>query len=255
MKKYFTRTLALILVLATVFSTVIFANAFSGGQALWSFDEKTGHLTVHSNVPYNDRFQDSDFFRMRNVIKSVSFVDGVTAIEKNAFRNCFNIESIELPRTLEFIGPWAFASCSKLKNIEIPGSVTYIGTYAFSGCVALEEIVIPPKVTVVSERAFANCNALESVEIMNGETSVCDEVFMRCKVLKNVTIPENANIHSQAFYWCENIENVYYCGDEESFDALEINTAEDRWFYFGNVYFNHPAAVYPKKCHTRLNAS
>ncbi len=82
MKKYFTRTLALILALATVFSTVIFANAFSGGQAIWSFDEETGHLTVHSDVPYNDRFQDSDFFRMRNVIKSVSFVDGVTAIEK-----------------------------------------------------------------------------------------------------------------------------------------------------------------------------
>lgn len=246
MKKYFTRTLALILVLATVFSTVIFANAFSGGQALWSFDEKTGHLTVHSDVPYNDRFQDSDFFRMRNVIKSVSFVDGVTAIEKNAFRNCFNIESIELPRTLEFIGPWAFASCSKLKSIEIPGSVAYIGTYAFSGCAALEEIVIPPKVTVVSERAFANCNALESVEIMNGKTYICDEVFSRCKALKNVTIPENANIHSQAFFWCENIENVYYCGDKDSFNDLEINTAEDRWFYFGNVYFNHPAAIYPK---------
>ena len=42
MKKHFTRTLALILALATVLSTVIFANAFSGGQALWSFDEKTG---------------------------------------------------------------------------------------------------------------------------------------------------------------------------------------------------------------------
>ncbi len=81
---------------------------------------------------------------------------------------------------------------------------------------------------------------------MNGKTYICDEVFSRCNALKNVTIPENANIHPQAFYWCENIENVYYCGDKGSFDALEINTAEDRWFYFGNVYFNHPAAVYPK---------
>lgn len=246
MKKHFTRTLTLILVLATVLSTVIFANAFTSVCADWSFNEETGHLTVYSNVSYIERFQDSEFFRMRNVIKSVSFADGVTAIEKNAFRNCFNIESIELPRTLEFIGPWAFASCSQLKNIELPGSVTYIGTYAFSGCVAIEKIVIPPKVTVVSERAFANCNALESVEIMNSETVICDEVFSRCKTLKNITIPENANVDSRAFYWCENIENVYYCGDMESFDALEIITAEDRWFYFGNVYFNHPAAVYPK---------
>lgn len=245
MKKYFTRTLALILVLATVFSTVIFANAFSGGYADWSFDEESGHLTVYSNVPYNDRFQDSEFFRMRNVIKSVSFAVGVTAIEKNAFRSCINIESIQLPETLEFIGPWAFAGCNKLKSIELPGSVTYIGTYAFSGCISLEEIVIPPKVTVVSERAFANCNGLESVEIMNGKTYVGNEAFSRCKALKNVTIPENANIHSQAFYWCENIENVYYCGDKESFYALEINTAEDSWFYYYNVYFNHPSAIYP----------
>lgn len=246
MKKHFTRTLALILALATVLSTVIFANALSGGYADWSFDEESGHLTVYSNVPYNDRFQDSEFFRMRNVIKSVSFVDGVTAIEKNAFRNCFNIESVELPRTLEFIGPWAFASCSKLKNIELPGSVTYIGTYAFSGCVAIEKIVIPPKVSVVSERAFANCNALESVEIMNGKTVICDEVFSRCKTLKNIIIPENADIDSRAFYWCENIENVYYCGEKESFYDLKINTAEDFWFYYSNVYFNHPAAIYPK---------
>ncbi len=245
MKKLFSRTLALILALATVLSICTFANALSCGYADWTLDEETGHLTVYSNVPYNDRFQDSEFFRLRNEIKSVSFVDGVTAIEKNAFRNCINIESIELPRTLEFIGPWAFASCKALKSIELPGSLTYIGTYSFSGCAELKEIVIPPKVTVVSECAFANCIGLESAEIMNSETFICDEVFSRCKGLKNVRIPEKAQINSQAFFWCENIENVYYCGDKESFNALEINTAEDRWFYCSKVYFNQPAAVYP----------
>ena len=208
MKKHFTRTLALILALATVLSTVIFANALSGGYADWSFDEESGHLTVYSNVPYNDRFQDSEFFRMRNVIKSVSFADGVTAIEKNAFRNCFNIESIELPRTLEFIGPWAFAGCKELKSIELPGSVTYIGTYSFSGCVAIKEIVIPPKVTVVSERAFANCNGLESVNIPGNVKTIYAYAFRNCSALKTVVIEEGVDYISSYVFTDTSLESI-----------------------------------------------
>ena len=84
------------------------------------------------------------------------YIDGlsVTEIDIEAFANCYELETIVLPKTLEYIGSSAFIYCSSLREIEIPEGVTYIGSCAFSGCNRLEKVIMPISVYETSEKVF-----------------------------------------------------------------------------------------------------
>ncbi len=64
---------------------------------------------------------------------SVIPADGsVTVIGNNAFRNCYNLKSIEIPETVTTIDGWAFYCCFGLESVIIPDSVTTVGYDAFA---------------------------------------------------------------------------------------------------------------------------
>lgn len=67
----------------------------------------------------------------------------VTKIDDAAFSECSNLQSINLPSTIEYIGEHAFFGCSSLTEIFIPESVTSIGETTFSSSlVNLEQIKV-----------------------------------------------------------------------------------------------------------------
>lgn len=53
----------------------------------------------------------------------------VTVIDETCFDYDDEIESVEIPNSVTFIGGWAFAGCHNLKEVHIPESVTEIGPY------------------------------------------------------------------------------------------------------------------------------
>ena len=64
-------------------------------------------------------------------ITHITIPEGVTAIEKVAFRDCSALKSIDIPNSVTTIGDGAFSGCSSLQSIDIPNSVTKIGDKAF----------------------------------------------------------------------------------------------------------------------------
>lgn len=245
MKKSFKRTLALMLALATVFAVGFAASASEIDYGWWTFDDETGHLTVYADIPYCERPQEVEWFSYRYDIKSVTIVNGVTAVNKYAFHGCKNIEKIELPVTLEFIGPWAFSSCASLSDIELPGSLTSICKSAFSNCQSLSSLEIPARVNVIDDSAFSGCINLGSLEILSGHTVIRENVFRGCTELKTLRIPDGISINSNAFDKCENIETVYYTGSEESYKAMSVLSSQYNSLDTATVYYNQPATPYP----------
>lgn len=65
-------------------------------------------------------------------------VEGRTAIEKIAFRNCVSLPSFYGPN-VPSIGPYAFAGCSSLKEVSASSSQS-VGMYAFKDCTSLNHI-------------------------------------------------------------------------------------------------------------------
>ena len=82
------------------------------------------------------------------------YFTGLTNIEDRAFNNCYQLNSVVLPSTIQTIGKYAFYTCYKLEHINFPSSVTKLGNYCF-GSVGLKTVYVPKTITSIGESVFS----------------------------------------------------------------------------------------------------
>lgn len=142
-------------------------------------------------------------------IPSVAKGYTVTAIGNGAFAGLDDddVEELEIPSTVEYIGSNAFSGFEDLRDVYIrdleawfrivfetsssnpmyknsslyiiddnnipvtdvvvPNSITTINAYTFYGCRSLNSIVIHDHISSIGDLAFYNCNNLKSVTVLN----------------------------------------------------------------------------------------
>ena len=145
---------------------------------------------------------------------------GTVVIAYNAFKNCENLATVDIPSGVKTIGDFAFDGCSNLASITIPDSVKTIENYAFFGCSNLASVTIPDSVTTIGDSAFENCTNLTSVTIPDSVKTIGSCAFYGCSNLASVTIPDSIDsmglkvFSGTAFY--NDVDNwhdgVLYCG-------------------------------------------
>lgn len=147
----------------------------------------------------------------------------VTTIGDWAFDACSALNSITIPTSVTTIGEQVFSNCDGLISIEIPTSVTTIGDRAFYSCNGLSSIKIPSSVTNIGENAFYYCSVLESIEIPSSITSISKGLFWGCGSLRNIEIPTSVTtIGESAFVYCDSLTEVYYSGNEDDWNKINI---------------------------------
>lgn len=106
-------------------------------------------------------------------LKSVVLGNGVKYIGAGAFSG-YSLESVTLGKSLIAIegksGDFptgAFNSCTKLKSIELPQSVEKVGPYAFYNS-GLDSINIPASVSYIDETAFFESRNLAKITVEDG---------------------------------------------------------------------------------------
>ncbi len=124
-------------------------------------------------------------------IKSVSIGLNVETIEKSAFQDCTELETVKPTKSgdtghLKFIMENAFMNCTSLTEVELH-PVMLVQKYdfqnnAFSGCVSLRSIDLS-QVSEVGEYAFYNCDSLEKIDYSNVE-KFADSAIYGCSSLK-----------------------------------------------------------------------
>ena len=94
-----------------------------------------------------------------NVVISSHIGDAqVTAIDQYAFEAAWDVRTVQLPDTINYIGEFAFMDCGNLTSVNIPSGVTELRRGTFAGCGALTQFTIPANVTETAEELLTGCS-------------------------------------------------------------------------------------------------
>ena len=101
-------------------------------------------------------------FRDNTTLQSLTIKGVIWDVEEEAFLNCKELKSVELPLSTKRILDRAFAQCKKLTFLRMRTSIIYLGHNILEGCNALEQLHCrqhhPDRVEIESD-AFAGVPA------------------------------------------------------------------------------------------------
>ena len=104
-------------------------------------------------------------------IESVEFPDSLRIIGEGAFSHCDKLKSVKFGNGIEKIGNQnddegcSFAYCTELEEIEFPPSLKYLGQNAFYGCKNLKRVRFNDGLMVIDKDAFNYCTNLKEVTL------------------------------------------------------------------------------------------
>ena len=210
----------------------IFYN-FSGNEAeVTSYTHKRNESTAGLVILAEDfRKKYSGIVKIPKSVTHNGIKYKVTSIGEHAFRNCCDLESVTIPKSVRNIGSKAFFGCSKLGTVVIPKGVTSIGSAAFSRCTSVKVKKGNKKydsrdncnavIETATNKLISGCN---NTVIPNGVTSIEGMAFYGCSGLTSITIPESVtDIGLYAFHDC------YFAPDSiiNKSSMSETNTQND----------------------------
>lgn len=141
-------------------------------------------------------------------VETVDLSDNVKNLERSAFKGCFKLLNITVPKNMISIENYTFEGCSSLKSVILPEELVSIGHSAFSGCVSLSAIDVPKTVTVIDNSAFSR-TGLKSVVIPEGVTVLSEGMFDGCRSLENVQLPNTlTDMLGAAFRNCISLKMI-----------------------------------------------
>ena len=136
-------------------------------------EKYSGNVVIPESVTYNGRTMSvvgigSDAFNNCFDLLSVQMPKSITYIGNRAFFDCVNIVSVILSENIISIGDYAFQRCEKLSSINFSEQLKTIASAAFVSCIGLETLSIPSSVERIEGSAFADCSGLKSIVFKNG---------------------------------------------------------------------------------------
>ena len=182
---------------------------------IW-YTSTDGNIVTPNNTSALPTIVSNTYSAGKGVIKCAS---DITSIGENAFFDCTNLTSIEIPNSVTSIGNQAFFYCTNLTSIEIPNSVTSIGNQAFNYCNGLTSITIPNNVTSMGNYPFAYCSGLTNIVVEDGNPSYdsrenCNAIietlyYSLVAGCRNTIIPNSIkDIQTDAFAGCYDLTSI-----------------------------------------------
>ena len=200
--------------------TVAAAESSGGGTDMRFIDLLHGTITevddefITSIKQYGLSYTDA--------LKTVN-LPNVTSVAPSAFRECGDLETVNLPNAIGSIGSYTFYNCSKLKTVNIP-KVTNSSTGVFQNCTELERVDFGTNMATVGTSAFSGCAKLATLIIRGGRSNGTTPPN-----LSNVNAFTNTPIANGTgyIYVSKSLENAYKTATNWSTYANQIRAIED----------------------------
>ncbi|MCQ4021818.1 MULTISPECIES: leucine-rich repeat protein [unclassified Ruminococcus] len=159
------------------------------------------------------------------------FPQECTTIDRAAFAECINLNSITIPSQVKNLGneifrsssvssvtvesggvenisAGMFASCLNLDSVSLPDGITTIGNNAFEYS-KLPSIKLPSTIKSIGSHAFYECDRITQLDIPDSVTTIGENIFYACSSLVSVTLGEGVTvIPNNAFNSCSSLNDV-----------------------------------------------
>lgn len=114
-------------------------------------------------------------------------------ISFDAFKDCDNLKSITIPKTLvngDGVYTGIFTGKTNLTSVTFEEGITEIPSSILKDCTGITKVTIPSSVKIINEYAFAN-TSISEIEVPNSVTTIKFYAFRDCSKLVKATILDN----------------------------------------------------------------
>ena len=150
------------------------------------YDAQSKKLTIMANAGSAEWRK--DYPEEIAFVQTVDIQEGVTAIEKDAFKDCWSLAAVSVSDSVENIGESAFSGCKSLTEVAVPKNVERIPNTAFAECEKLEKVTLSEGLASIGEYAFFGCESLRSITIPESVGAIFDNAFVNCESLTAINI-------------------------------------------------------------------
>ena len=207
---------------------VISAQAFDVEESMWTPMPKN----IHYIQLTGGELTDNAFNVILRNYKTLGTLDLAaatnTTLSDEAFKGCYNLQTLVFPAQLTSIPYMAVADCKALQAITIPATIEEIDNSAFENCRSIRSITFegaaapengganfaPAAATSALWRignwAFYNCHQLQHLSIPESVTEIGDAAFYGCTYLEDMTLPSSMRkIGDNTFALCSKLQKIH----------------------------------------------
>ena len=138
---------------------------------------------------------------------SISFGDGIEGISDGACRENYFLKTVHLPSSLDYLAQNVFRDCWNLESLEIPTGVTEIHEYVCYGDESLKTVTMNTELNEIGKYAFADCYSLSSVTNASAR-KIGESAFESTAIEKYNTDGIIDVIDQYAFYNCTKLKQA-----------------------------------------------
>ena len=183
------------------------ATLVSGGEPYFIYVDEDDNSETPINLQ-NDELSRYAFGYCK--LKEIILPNSIKAFGSQAFYNCTNLESVNIPASLQEIGRSVFCYCSKLKSeIILPEIISEIPDYTFYECASLTSVSLPESTSSLGYGCFAGCSRIASLGELPNLKDFDEHCFENCKKLETFSIPHSmTSIPNYAFSGCQSLKDI-----------------------------------------------
>lgn len=116
----------------------------------------------------------SKLAEVNGITINVTIPDGYTALDGNAFKNCYGLKSVTIPGSVTKINYNAFEGCKNLASVTFANGSSNLtfGNTVFLNCTSLNNLTLPARLSNAGYGSFQGCTALTNLTVDSSSTAL-----------------------------------------------------------------------------------
>ena len=211
------------------------ANAFDGCTSLKSIELPDGLTTLGAaafknckaltsiNIPYNLGTLYNGTFEGCESLSKVNYGAYRCSTNGSVFEGLNNLTTLYIKQGVNWIPKQMFKNCSNIKSVKMANSVRHVQSEAFSGCSGIETLTLNDSLTIIDTKAFYGCKGVTTLTIPKFTERIENAAFFDCEGLKSLKVNDTKyplQIKSEAFFYCNNLEEVTLGNNVSTIDTM-----------------------------------